>query len=221
MHVSRSIKVILVCLALGPAARAEAADPALEMIDDFIARQEIDKQAEGWQFKLNRPPRLRFDTESTYYWLLNTNKGQIKIRLFHREAPMHVSSTIYLTRLGYYDDTIFHRAIREFMVQGGDPSGTGGGSPGYQMNGELRSKLKHDRRGQVSAANAGRGTDGSQFFITFAEAKNLDGKHTIFGEVVGGLRTLDKFESVARHKEEPKQTPYQKLIIRSARIMVN
>ena len=107
------------------------------------------------------------------------------------------------------------------MVQGGDPSGTGGGGPGYEMNGELRSKRKHDRRGLVSAANAGPGTDGSQFFILFDEAKHLDGKHTIFGEVVAGLRTLDKFESVSRHKEEPKQTPYEKLIIRSARILVD
>ncbi len=120
--------------------------------------------------------------------------GPIKVRLFPDVAPMHVSSTLYLTRLGFYDDVIFHRVINGFMAQGGDPLGRGTGGPGYQYDGEFDSSVQHDRRGILSMANAGPGTDGSQFFLTFVPTPHLDGKHTILGEVVDGLPTLDALE---------------------------
>jgi cyclophilin family peptidyl-prolyl cis-trans isomerase len=107
---------------------------------------------------------------------------------------MHVSSTIYLTKLGFYDDVVFHRVIPGFMAQGGDPTGTGSGGPGYTYGGEFDPSVKHDKGGLLSMANAGPGTDGSQFFLTFVPTSWLDGKHTIFGEVVDGKGTLSELE---------------------------
>jgi cyclophilin family peptidyl-prolyl cis-trans isomerase len=110
-------------------------------------------------------------------------------------APMHVSSTVYLTRVGFYDDLIFHRVIDGFMAQGGDPTGTGRGGPGYKYAGEFSGDLKHDKPGLLSMANAGPGTDGSQFFLTFVPTPWLDGRHTIFGEVVEGMDALQQLEA--------------------------
>ena len=107
---------------------------------------------------------------------------------------MHVSSTIYLTRLGFYDGLSFHRVITGFMAQGGCPRGTGTGGPGYQYGGEFDPTVRHDRPGLLSMANAGPGTDGSQFFLTFVPTPWLDGNHTIFGEVVDGQATLQALE---------------------------
>jgi len=108
---------------------------------------------------------------------------------------MHVSSTIYLTRLGFYDDLKFHRVITQFMAQGGCPLGSGTGGPGYQYDGEYNPSVKHDKPGLLSMANAGPGTDGSQFFLTFVATPWLDGKHTIFGEVVEGMDVVTQLEA--------------------------
>jgi cyclophilin family peptidyl-prolyl cis-trans isomerase len=116
------------------------------------------------------------------------------VRLMPEVAPMHVSSTIYLTRLGFYDGLSFHRVITGFMAQGGCPRGTGTGGPGYQYDGEFDPSVRHNRPGLLSMANAGPGTDGSQFFLTFVATPWLDGKHTIFGEVVEGVETLQALE---------------------------
>jgi cyclophilin family peptidyl-prolyl cis-trans isomerase len=110
-------------------------------------------------------------------------------------APMHVTSFMYLTQLGFYDGISFHRVISNFMAQGGCPLGTGTGSPGYQFEGEYNDKVKHTKPGLLSMANAGPGTDGSQFFLTFVPTPWLDGKHTIFGEVTEGLDVLKKLEA--------------------------
>jgi cyclophilin family peptidyl-prolyl cis-trans isomerase len=107
---------------------------------------------------------------------------------------MHVSSTIYLARLGFYDGVIFHRVITGFMAQGGDPLGQGTGGPGYDYDGEFSNSARHDRPGLLSMANAGPGTDGSQFFLTFVPTPHLDDKHTIFGEVVEGMETVQQLE---------------------------
>jgi cyclophilin family peptidyl-prolyl cis-trans isomerase len=122
----------------------------------------------------------------------------VVIRLHADTAPKHVASAIYLVRLGYYDGLIFHRVIPEFMAQGGCPSGTGSGGPGYQMAGEFDGGRKHDKPGMLSTANSGPGTDGSQFFLTFVKTPHLDGKHTIFGEVVSGMETVDKIVNSPR-----------------------
>ena len=134
----------------------------------------------------------------------NTARGPIRVRLFAEQAPVTVASFVNLARRGYYDGLTFHRVIADFMIQGGCPDGDGRGGPGYRFENECRKDLGHDRPGVLSMANAGPGTNGSQFFITHVATPWLDGKHTVFGEVVGAadqavvdaIRGGDRIESV-------------------------
>ena len=180
--------------AKGAAAPPPEVDSAIATIEAFIKSKGVDTGKDGWRKSLAKPPQADFDPGKDYYWVLKTNKGIIKARLRPDVAPMHVSSTIYLTRLGFYDGLVFHRVIPRFMAQGGCPDGTGRSGPGYVYPGEFSPNLRHDKSGLLSMANAGPGTDGSQFFITFAPTPHLDDKHTIFGEVVGGVPTLRLLE---------------------------
>ena len=116
---------------------------------------------------------------------ITTSKGEINLNLFPNEAPVTVANFANLARRGYYDGLSFHRVIDNFMIQGGCPHGTGTGGPGYQFEDEFDASLRHDRPGRLSMANAGPGTNGSQFFITHVETPWLDDAHSIFGEVVG------------------------------------
>jgi peptidyl-prolyl cis-trans isomerase B (cyclophilin B) len=115
---------------------------------------------------------------------INTSKGPINLELYAEQTPMTVANFINLARRGFYDGLNFHRVIADFMVQGGCPLGTGTGGPGYRFADECRAELPHDRPGRLSMANAGPGTNGSQFFITHVATPWLDGKHTVFGSVV-------------------------------------
>jgi peptidyl-prolyl cis-trans isomerase B (cyclophilin B) len=171
------------------------ADTALAAIDEFVAGQSVDTSSQGWRTSLQQPPSVEFDADSSYFWDLETNVGSLSVRLMPEVGPMHVSSTIYLTRLGFYDGLSFHRVISQFMAQGGCPLGTGTGGPGYTYEGEFDSSVRHDRPGLLSMANAGPGTDGSQFFLTFVPTPWLDDNHTIFGEVVEGMETLQALEA--------------------------
>jgi peptidyl-prolyl cis-trans isomerase B (cyclophilin B) len=114
-----------------------------------------------------------------------TARGPIHVRLFPDKAPVTVANFVNLVQRGFYDGLAFHRVIPDFMVQGGCPRGTGTGGPGYRFEDECRPDLRHDKPGKLSMANAGPGTNGSQFFITHVATPWLDGKHTVFGEVVG------------------------------------
>ena len=167
---------------------------AIAEIDRFIAEQAVDKSSRGCKTRLTKPPVATFGDGKTYYWDLKTSVGPISIRLLPDVAPMHVTSTIYLTRLGFYDDVVFHRVIKGFMAQGGDPLGRGTGGPGYKYDGEFDPSVKHDKPGMLSMANAGPGTDGSQFFLTFVATPHLDGLHTLFGEVANGMDTVQELE---------------------------
>ncbi|MDA0350813.1 MAG: peptidylprolyl isomerase [Chloroflexi bacterium] len=171
------------------------ADAAVAAIDEFITGQSVDTSGSGWRTKLSKPPQAEFDADSSYFWDLETNVGKIVVHLLPGVAPMHVSSTIYLTRLGFYDGLKFHRVITQFMAQGGCPLGSGTGGPGYQYAGEFDNSVKHDKPGLLSMANAGPGTDGSQFFLTFIPTPWLDGKHSIFGEVVEGIDVVKTLEA--------------------------
>ena len=117
--------------------------------------------------------------------LIRTSKGDIKLRLFADEAPVTVASFANLAGRGFYDGLTFHRVIPDFMIQGGCPQGSGTGGPGYRFEDECSPDRRHDAPGKLSMANAGPGTNGSQFFITHVETSWLDGKHTVFGEVLG------------------------------------
>jgi cyclophilin family peptidyl-prolyl cis-trans isomerase len=180
-----------------------ASDPAVATIDAFIAKQNVDKSQADWKEQVKAPPPASFALDKDYYWNLKTNKGKIKIKFMPKVAPYHVVSTIYLTRMGFYDDTKFHRVITGFMAQGGDPTGTGRGGPGYRYAGEFDPNVTHDKGGILSMANAGPDTDGSQFFITFKRTSNLDGKHTIFGKVVEGMTTVKRLEKAGSRNGKP------------------
>ena len=132
--------------------------------------------------------------------LIETSKGSIRVQLNERAAPTIVANFVNLVTRGFYDGLTFHRVERNFMVQGGDPLGTGAGGPGYQFTGEII--LKHNQPGIISMANSGPGTDGSQFFLTHLATPHLDGLHSVFGRVVQGqnvvnqLRRRDVIESI-------------------------
>lgn len=164
-------------------------------LDEIVESAGVDTTQAGWRTRLRKPEMLTFDPAQKWSMRMLTNKGEIVIRLMPDVAPMHVTSFAYLARLGFFDGLSFHRVITAFMAQGGCPLGTGTGGPGYRFDGEYSPKVKHDKPGLLSMANAGPGTDGSQFFLTFVPTPWLDGKHTIFGEVVEGhdvLKTLEK-----------------------------
>ncbi|MHC5052956.1 MAG: peptidylprolyl isomerase [Planctomycetota bacterium] len=169
-------------------------DPVVSC-DEFIQSSGVDTNAEGWRTKLPQPPQFPFDPEKTYFWKLETNQGPIRIRLMPEVAPMHASSTVFLARTGFYDGLRFHRVIDGFMAQGGCPLGTGTGGPGYNYDGEFDQSVRHNKPGLLSMANAGPGTDGSQFFLTFVPTPHLDDKHTIFGEVAEGMETVQALEA--------------------------
>jgi peptidyl-prolyl cis-trans isomerase B (cyclophilin B) len=115
---------------------------------------------------------------------MNTNKGVIHLRLYPQQAPVTVANFVNLAKRGFYNGLSFHRVIDNFMIQGGCPLGTGTGGPGYNFEDECTPELRHDEPGKLSMANAGPGTNGSQFFITHTETPWLDGKHTVFGSVI-------------------------------------
>ena len=172
-------------------------------IQGYIDSQKIDKTNAGWKNRLPKPPPDVDFKGVKVTWKLETNVGNIAIRLLPDVAPKHVTSTVYLTRLGFYDDVPFHRVIPGFMAQGGDPTGRGTGGPGYQYAGEFDPKVKHEKGGLLSMANAGPNTDGSQFFLTFVATPWLDGKHTIFGEVISGMDALKKLEEKGTQSGRP------------------
>jgi cyclophilin family peptidyl-prolyl cis-trans isomerase len=137
------------------------------------------------------PPEMTIDPSKYYYATFKTDKGDIKAQLFADRAPLTVNNFVFLAREGYYNDTSFHRVLADFMAQGGDPTGTGSGGPGYQFADEFAPSLSFDSAGLLAMANGGPGTNGSQFFLTLAPTEWLDNRHTIFGEVVEGMDVLN------------------------------
>ncbi|GAB4503278.1 MAG: peptidylprolyl isomerase [Anaerolineales bacterium] len=136
------------------------------------------------------PPAMEIDPKKKYTARMETDKGTIVIELFAGKAPRTVNNFAFLARQGFYEGVIFHRVIANFMAQGGDPTGRGTGGPGYKFEDEFHPSLKHDKPGVLSMANAGPNTNGSQFFITHVPTPWLDGKHSIFGQVVEGMDVL-------------------------------
>ncbi len=148
------------------------------------------------------PPPMQIDPTKLYTATISTSKGDIVVRLFADKAPRTVNNFVFLARQGFYNGTTFHRVIPGFMAQGGDPTGTGTGGPGYQFPDEFHPDLKHDRPGILSMANAGPNTNGSQFFITYKATPWLDNVHSVFGEVIEGMDVLE-----ALTPRDPEQSP--------------
>lgn len=136
-------------------------------------------------------PAMTIDPNASYAAVLNTDAGAIRLELFADEAPLAVNNFVNLARDGFYDGLSFHRVMPDFMAQGGDPTGTGTGGPGYTFEDEVDTGRLFDRAGLLAMANAGPATNGSQFFITFEPTPWLDGLHTIFGQLVGDAAVLD------------------------------
>ncbi len=139
----------------------------------------------------SQPPAMGIDPKKSYTAVIHTDKGDITLRLFADKTPKTVNNFVFLAREGFYDGTIFHRVIANFMVQGGDPTARGTGGPGYRFADEFHPSLRHDKAGILSMANAGPGTNGSQFFITHVPTPWLDNKHAIFGQVVKGMDVVN------------------------------
>ncbi len=137
------------------------------------------------------PPAMQVETNRTYKAVIETEKGSIEIELFPEHAPRTVNNFVFLARDGFYDGVVFHRVIANFMIQGGDPTGSGRGGPGYRFEDEFDGNPLRHERGVLSMANAGPGTNGSQFFITHEPQPHLDGRHTVFGKVSKGLEVVD------------------------------
>ena len=151
---------------------------------------QADSQAELKMLSPGDDPRApvgALDTSKTYTATFMTEAGEFEVLLFDDEAPLTVENFINLATIGFYDDTMFHRVIPNFMAQGGDPRGTGAGGPGYRFRDEFDATRRHDKPGILSMANSGSNTNSSQFFIIFAPTPHLDDVHSVFGEVIRGL----------------------------------
>ncbi len=133
---------------------------------------------------------MAIDPDNRYIATFRTDKGDIVVELFADRAPRTVNNFVFLARDGFYDNTTFHRVLDNFMAQGGDPTGTGAGGPGYRFADEFHPELRHDRPGVLSMANAGPNTNGSQFFLTHVPTTHLDDRHAVFGHVIDGMDVL-------------------------------
>ena len=139
----------------------------------------------------NSEPAMQIDPKKSYRATIETDRGTIELDLGPQHAPRTVNNFVFLSSAGFYDGVSFHRVISDFMIQGGDPAGTGSGGPGYQFEDEVRGNPLAHETGVISMANAGPNTNGSQFFITHSPQPHLNGKHTVFGKVVSGQEVVD------------------------------
>ncbi|OGK30131.1 hypothetical protein A3D08_00425 [Candidatus Roizmanbacteria bacterium RIFCSPHIGHO2_02_FULL_43_11] len=159
---------------------------------------------------------MNINVAKSYTAVLETNKGNITITLYTKEAPKTVNNFIFLAQKNFYDGTIFHRIIKDFMIQGGDPLGNGTGGPGYMFEDELNASLQFNKPGMLAMANRGPNTNGSQFFITTVETPWLDGKHTIFGYVTKGMDVVKAIENVEIGQSDK---PVKDVVIKDVEIL--
>ena len=146
------------------------------------------------QKQYDNPPEMQIETNKTLKVKIETNQGDIDLEIYPQHAPKTVNNFVFLAGEGFYDGVVFHRVISDFMIQGGDPTGTGSGGPGYRFEDEVKDNpLKHEQ-GVISMANAGPNTNGSQFFITHSPQPHLNGNHSVFGKVVKGQDIVDSIQ---------------------------
>jgi cyclophilin family peptidyl-prolyl cis-trans isomerase len=161
------------------------------------------------------PPEMVIDTDTTYTATIRTNRGEITCRLFADESPATVNNFVFLAREGFYDGVIFHRVIEGFMIQGGDPTGTGTGGPGYKFADELQAARDRGyRMGTLAMANAGPDTNGSQFFITHQDV-GLPPQYAVFGKATDGLDVVD---AIARTATDARDRPHEDVVIETVEV---
>lgn len=142
----------------------------------------------------DQPPKMQIEPQKNYQARVETSRGSIELELFPQHAPKTVNNFLFLAQEGFYDGIRFHRVIDDFMIQGGDPTGTGRGGPGYQFEDETEGNPLRHETGVISMANAGPNTNGSQFFITHSPQPHLDDKHTVFGKVSAGMDVVNAIQ---------------------------
>ena len=175
-----------------------------------VPTQTISLSRPAGRARYSAPPEMALDASSDYVADFRTNYGNFRVELLSAQTPVTVNNFVFLAQQGYYDELVFHRVIEDFMIQGGDPDGTGGGGPGYVFQDEIVPGLVFDAPGKLAMANSGPGTNGSQFFITTVPTPHLTGNHTIFGMVTEGLAVVDAISQVATDRSD---RPQQQVII--------
>jgi cyclophilin family peptidyl-prolyl cis-trans isomerase len=151
----------------------------------------------------DQAPPIEIDPQEPYFAMVETTQGAFCVELYAKQTPVTVNSFVFLAENGFYDGVLFHRVLPDFVAQTGDPTGSGFGGPGYQFDDEIVPELKHDGPGILSMANAGPGTNGSQFFITYDALPDLDGKHSVFGRVAEGMEVVESLRP-----RDPTENPY-------------
>ncbi len=175
-------------------------------MDALAGFEQLPRLSEERRTQFSRPEDVLEDGKE-YRAVIETNKGRMVLELHADKAPTTVNNFVFLARNGYYDGIVFHRVLEDFMAQTGDPTGTGTGGPGYEFGDEFDPTLSHQGKGILSMANAGPGTNGSQFFITFVDTPWLDGRHSVFGRVVEGEEVLDKLQRIDPGRRSPGVEP--------------
>lgn len=166
-------------------------DDLIQQLDSSARKRTITPlqaklQEQSMKKSWSKPPEMIIDPKKKYVVTIETDRGNIELELFPKEAPKTVNNFVFLIREGFYDGVKFHRVISNFVIQGGDPDGNGTGGPGYKFEDETRGNPHKHLRGVISMANAGPNTNGSQFFITHSPQSHLDNRHTVFGKVTSG-----------------------------------
>lgn len=184
--------VILPFIFIGASTKSQNKDTKRSISNPTTAFETEEKAISPSPTKaLLQQPEMIINTDKSYSAVIKTDKGDIVVELTAKETPITVNNFVYLARKSFYDGTIFHRVIKGFMIQGGDPQGDGTGGPGYTFEDEITESQTFDVKGMLAMANRGPDTNGSQFFITHGPATWLDGKHTIFGRVISGMEVVD------------------------------
>ena len=166
--------------------------------------------------KFSAPPEMGIDPSKRYTAVIDTSMGEMVVSLDPLKAPKTVNNFVFLALHHYYDGIIFHRVIKNFMIQGGDPLGNGTGGPGYRFEDEFHPDLRHGKAGIVSMANAGPNTNGSQFFITSRATPHLDGRHSVFGEVIKGQ---DVVSAIAAAPRDSRDRPSKEVVLKEVIIV--
>lgn len=198
LFVVMSVLIIILAASCGGSAPEPAPEPVEKEVPTRYAEPRL--QMVDRDKTYDSPPPMIIDTSKKYTAYMETEKGTLVLELFAKDVPKTVNNFVFLANEGFYDGTTFHRVIPGFMAQGGDPTGTGRGGPGYMFEDEFTGH-KHGA-GALSMANAGPNTNGSQFFITYAPQPGLDGKHSVFGQLVEGMDVLEKLTP-----RDPNQNP--------------